>query len=579
VGASAYMGVPLMSTSGRAQGVLIAMHDRPIEHGHVAEAVFGIVAGRAAAEMDRLRSDAASRRSEACLRATIDGAPHVAIQWYDAEGHVKLWNHASERIFGWPARDALGKTLDQLILSAEGSRGFSDRIAAIMHTSQPPSPSEYQFRRKDGSEGFCLSTTFRISDADDGARVACMDVDVTEQRLAEQRKLELEEQLRHAQQLEALGTFAGGIAHDFNNILTAIFAYGELAAASLGAPEQAREHLAELQDAAVRARELVRQILIFSRRQTQARAVIRLQQVMQDALKFLRSVLPSTIQIESSVDWRAPTVVASPIQMYQVILNLCMNAAHAMRDSPGRLELSLDTVEFVSMSDCPAPELEPGRYLRLVVRDSGHGMDEATLGRIFEPFFTTKTPEEGTGLGLSIVRNIVRDHRGAVRVTSELRQGASFEVFVPAQGANEARRPDRLSSKPPGRGERVMLVDDEVTLCEASRAVLDGNGYRVSAYTDPALALEAFARAPHDVDIAVTDLTMPNMTGTELARRLLAVRPDLPVVLISGFAGNMDLAELESLGVKAFVPKPFKPSELAATVRRTLDGRAPEAGS
>ena len=577
LGVSAYLGVPLLATSGEPLGVLIAMHDRRIDHGEVGTAIFSIFAARAAAEMERLRADAALRRSEACLRATIDAAPHVAVQWYDTEGRVLLWNHASEQIFGFLAQDALGKTLDQLMLNAEGGRGFSDHIAAVLHSSQPSAPTEYRYRRRDGSEGFCLSTTFRISDGEEGPRVARMDVDITLRRLAEERKVELEEQLRHTQQLESLGTFAGGIAHDFNNILTAIFAYGELAAASLQTPERAREYLDELHEAAVRARELVRQILSFSRRQTQARAPVELQQIAREALKFLRSILPSSIQIESTIDQSAPLVVASSIQMYQVILNLCMNAAHAMQAAPGRLDLGLDTVQFASKADCPLPDLAPGRYLRLVVRDSGQGMDEATLGRIFEPFFTTKPQGEGTGLGLSVVRSIVRDHQGGVRATSEPGRGSTFEVFIPARERGEARAQGGSPSRPPGNGERVMLVDDESSLCEASRAVLDGSGYRVTAYTDPGLAFEAFARAPYDVDIAITDLTMPQMTGAELARRLHAVRPDLPVVLISGFAGSVELSELQSVGVRAFVPKPFKPSELAATVRRMLD-EAPASG-
>jgi PAS domain S-box-containing protein len=580
LGANAYLGVPLLATSGEPLGVLVAMHDGRIERCELGQAVFALFAGRAAAELDRLRADEALRRSEACLRATIDAAPHVAIQWYDTEGRVLLWNQASEKVFGFGARDALGKTLDQLMLTAEGGRGFVDRIAAILHSAQPSAPSEYRYRRRDGGEGVCLSTTFRISDGDDadgddGPRVACMDVDITEHRRAEQRKTELEEQLRHAQQLESLGTFAGGIAHDFNNILTAIFAYGDLAASSLDSPEQAREHLDALHEAAVRARELVRQILIFSRRQTQARAAVKLQQILQEALKFLRSILPSTIQIGSSIDWKAPLVLASPIQMYQVILNLSMNAAHAMQSSPGQLTLRLDSVEFASASECPVPELAPGRYLRLLVSDTGHGMDAATLSRIFEPFFTTKPSSEGTGLGLSVVRSIIADHHGAVRASSEPGKGASFEVLIPALEQEEVRHQERTVAKRAGNGERVMLVEDESALCEASRAALDGSGYHVTAYTDPALAFEAFARAPHDVDIAITDLTMPTMTGTELARRLHALRPDLPVVLISGLPSNIELAELRSLGVGAFLPKPFKPSELAATVRRMLDDASP----
>jgi len=568
-----YLGVPLASASGEPLGWLVALHDRPLEHSDFAQSILTIFAGRAAAELERLRSDAALRHSEESLRATIDTTPHVAIQWYDGRGQVLLWNRASEQMFGWTAQEALGKTLDQLILTPQETRAFLELIAELGRTGQPSGPLESHFRRRDGSEGLCLSTLFSIPDAGGHPRFVCMDVDISERRRAEQQKAELEAQLRHTQQLEALGTLAGGIAHDFNNVLAAIFAYGELAQLDADQPQQARAHLVELQKAADRARDLVQQILTFSRRQVQERSPTRVQQVVQEVLKFLRSTLPATIEIDSHIDWQAPVVLAASIQLHQVILNLCTNAAHAMQGTQGRLGVRLDTLDLEPGSERQeqVPGLNAGRYVRLTVSDTGHGMSWETRQRIFEPFFTTKQPGEGTGLGLAVVHGIVRDHEGAVRVDSQLGRGSTFQIYLPAHDWVETGVDAGLSVSAPGQGERILFVDDETALCEAWRSVLERIGYSVTTFSDPLLALEAFRRNPRDFDLVITDLTMPHMTGTELARRILELRPTLPILLVSGSTGNLTAEEVRTLGLRELLTKPVTPAALALALRRTLN--------
>jgi PAS domain S-box-containing protein len=566
--ADTWLGVPLVSAEGRVIGVLTTWRRGLIDQVELARSILTLFAGRAAAELGRRRSDRALQQSEKSLRATIEATPHVAIQWFDAEGRISLWNGASEHIFGWPSAQALGRTLDELILDSQQTAVFRDRFRETLRSAQPSDPVEYAFHHRDGREGRCLSTLFRIPDVEGRARVACIDVDISAWRETEQQRSELERQLGHAQQLETLGTLTSGIAHDFNNILMAIFAYGELAVLELDDVNKARQHLSDLQKAALRARDLVRQILSFSRRHAPVRRAVRLQQIVREALEFMRSTLPATIQIRTAIDDEAPAVHASAIQMHQIVLNLCTNAAQAMPGSRGEIRVLVDTVQVDA--DPPAPKLAPGPYVLLEVCDTGSGMNPETLQRVFDPFFTTKARDAGTGIGLAVVSNIVRDHHGAVRVKSAPGRGACFEVYLPARGVAPQEVDEALLSPSPGQGERVLVVDDEPALCFAYASMLERQGYRVTSRTDSLLALEAFVAAPSAFDLVVTDLTMPHLSGTELAAKLLKIRPGLPILLLSGFPEAVAPEQLSRLGLRGFLAKPFLPAALAEAVRRAL---------
>jgi PAS domain S-box-containing protein len=568
--ADTLFAIPLVGTDGHAIGILVAWREGRLEHVELARSILALFAGRAAAELGRTQADRALRRSEESLRAIIDASPHVAIQWYDSDGRTLLWNKASEHIFGWSREQAVGKTLDELMLDMNESAVFRARFEQTLRTREPFGPSEYSFRRPDGSEGRCLSTLFHVPDSDGRARAACIDVDITAWHRAEESRVELERQLRHAQQMEALGTLSASIAHDFNNILTAIFAYNELARVDLESPETARKHLTALQTAALRARDLVRQILNFSRRHTPSQRSVRLQQLVRETLDFVRSTLPSTIHIESVIDDSALAVRASPIQMHQVLVNLCTNAAQSMSGRTGRIRVQLEMTQIEAPGDPAAPELAPGPYVRLEVTDTGRGMDEDTMQHIFEPFFTTNGEDGGTGLGLAIIHGIVRDHGGTIRVTSAPGRGTSFRLYLPAQGVEPIAGDEDPSAMPAGHGERVLIVDDEATLCFAYASVLERLGYSVTRHTDPRRALEAFVMNPLDFDVVVTDLTMPHMKGTDLAGHLLVIRPSLPILLLSGLADTLDRDELEALGLRGFLAKPFLPAALADAVHRAL---------
>jgi len=394
--------------------------------------------------------------------------------------------------------------------------------------------------------------------------------EVTQRVRAEEAAKALEAQLFQAQKMETIGTLAGGIAHDFNNILSPILGYTDLALGLLEANDPLREDLEQVIRAAHRAKELVEQILIFSRRGDEMRRPLQLHLIVLEALKLMRSSLPSTVEVEQRVVTQDDTVFADPAQMHQVFINLCTNAAHAMRETNGvlRIEMARETVDAHTAARVQG--LKPGDYVLLTVRDQGEGMEATTQARIFEPFFTTKKPGEGTGLGLSVVHGIVMSHGGAIDVTSQRGQGSVFRVYLPsappaAADAERARVPDTKS-----RGEHILVVDDEPDVTRVLSRILESQGYRVTALTSSEAALAAFRRAPNDFAAIITDQTMPRLTGVELARAIHAVSARTPVILTTGYRGILT-AEAVARDIAGVAAKPFDVMTLTATLRAVLD--------
>jgi len=393
--------------------------------------------------------------------------------------------------------------------------------------------------------------------------VLVMAMDITEQK-------QLEDQLRQAQKLEALGTLAGGIAHDFNNILGAIISFAELC--KLDNPDNAelQDNIGQVLKASDRAANLVRQILSFSRQQKHERKNLQLAPIIKEALKLLRATLPSTIEIQKSIDGVMPAVLANPTQIHQVIMNLCTNAAHAMKGGHGRLSLNLDLLHLDDQLPRPHVELAPGDYVRLTIADTGHGMDEATLRRIFEPFFTTKGPGEGTGLGLSVVHGIIKEHDGVIAVDSVPGRGTTFTIYLPARAASLPVEAPVVEGISRGNGERVLFVDDEPTLGEVARKQMLRLGYLPVVFHSSEAAWEAFEQEPLAYDALISDLTMPALTGVDLARRVLAVRPTLPVILASGHNDTLTAAEMHAIGIRELLSKPIDHGALAHCLARAL---------
>ncbi|WP_417912738.1 MASE3 domain-containing protein, partial [Candidatus Electronema sp. TJ] len=364
--------------------------------------------------------------------------------------------------------------------------------------------------------------------------------DITGRKKEEQERKKLENQLRQARKMEAIGTLAGGIAHDFNNILGPILGYTEMALDALPAGSDVIPWLEEVQRAGGRAKELVRQILAISRKCEQDLQPLRLQPIIKETLKLLRSSIPSTIEIRSRLDPACGAVLADPTRIHQVVMNLCTNAYQAMRETGGLLEIFLEQIKLDEGNVPGRLRLPPGLYLKLEVRDSGPGIPEELLEKIFEPYFTTKPKGEGTGLGLALVQSIALDFGGDVMVSSELGNGAAFQLFLPVIQETPLALPGEEIAPLPGGHERILVVDDDENIAALSRNILESLGYQVTALTSSTEACALFERRPYDFDLLLTDMTMPQMTGAELAAKFLARRPELPVLLCTGFSELID---------------------------------------
>ncbi|MGE3536828.1 MAG: ATP-binding protein [Candidatus Tectimicrobiota bacterium] len=390
--------------------------------------------------------------------------------------------------------------------------------------------------------------------------LTCLDVTAQHQ---------METQGRQHHRLHALGTLAGGIAHDFNNMLAAILGYTELLMDDIPQESLAWHRLQRVLSAGERAKELVRQILYVSRQQEQERRPIQLGLLIEEVLKLLQASLPVTITIHPSVPPQVGTVLAEPTQMYQVLMNLCINAEHALRPRGGVIDIRLEDVDLRSSLPACTGTLAPGPYVCLTVRDTGVGMTADILDQIFEPFFTTKGPEEGSGMGLTVVEGIIRQHDGAITVSSCPGHGTTFAVYLP-RFDTPALLPVPREEPVPGGSERILFVDDEEAIARLGCMLLERLGYEVVVSTSSREALEIFRTAAKPFDLVITDYTMPLMTGAVLAQELRRLRPELPLILCSGFSHTMNTDKALSLGVDAFLLKPFLYRDLARSVRQAL---------
>ena len=372
--------------------------------------------------------------------------------------------------------------------------------------------------------------------------------------------------------MEALGTLAGGIVHDMNNILTPILGFSDIVREEI--PENSRlgQDLRQISEAALRARNLVNQILTFTRQSERSMAPVSAKAMVKEPLKLLRSSLPSTIEIRQSIKPGDYTITADPTQMHQVIMNLVINAAQAMSNKGGVLEVSMEEVDLGTQPDGEAPGLAPGRYVRIQLSDTGAGMAPEVAARVFEPYFTTKTPGEGTGLGLSVVHGIIESHKGAISVRSRPGEGSVFTIHLPRtadQKPSETRRP--FAKLPKGSG-RILLVDDEMSVGSFLETALGRLGYEVDFFSSSPKALAAFGQNPDGWDLVITDQTMPQLKGTDLSAEIYKVRPELPVVLCTGYSNDLDGAKTRGAGIRAVLMKPVDLTGLAGTISGLLGG-------
>ncbi len=504
------------------------------------------------------------------LSQAVEQSPAM-VMITDTHGAIEYVNQRFVEVTGYSGKEVMGKN-PRVLKSGNTPRHVYQGLWASILAGQPWA-GELQNRKKNGDLYDEQQVISPIKDRQGRTiRFLALKEDITERKRSEALKTHLESQLRQAQKMEGLGTLAGGIAHDFNNILGAIAGYNELARLDSQDRPEILESLEQIGKASVRAKDLVQQILAFSRQTKQERKPVRLQTIVKESLKLLRSTLPATIEILPEFPEEALVVMADPIQIHQVTMNLCANAAHAMRNKPGQLHVRLKPCPLDAMEAQQHPDLKAGEYAQLLVSDTGHGMDESTLKRIFDPFFTTKAPGEGTGLGLAVVHGIVKDHGGAILVESTPQVGTTFQIFFPIHATKETHAVEVAETAPRGNGETILFVDDEPALCMVAQRLLQNWDYHVTIQHRAADALEQFRAQPGGYDLVITDLSMPGMSGVDFASELFKIRPDLPIILASGFAGAWTNESVKSIGVREVMIKPISPTELRKAVHRVLHG-------
>jgi PAS domain S-box-containing protein len=524
---------------------------------------------------------------------------HAASDWYSALyeeapiGYVTLDDTGIVLEANQPAATLLGVARVHLI-NSRLSRFLvpADADAFYLHrqrvqTSDTTDVCEVRFQCPDGRTlDVRLESRLARKVGRDSAHYRTALIDVTAQKQAEralqqahdtlkqqmEERTRLEGQLLHAQKMQALGTLAGGIAHEFNNMLGAILGFTELTQYEVTPHSKACRYLQEVQKAGKRARDLVQQILMFSRRTPVKRTLVPFHLLGQEAARLLRVSLPSTINLSLHLDTDVGTVRVDTTQIYQVLMNLRSNAEYAMRQRGGTLEVWSDAVEIAADDMMTQAKLLPGSYVRLTVQDTGEGMEPHVMERIFEPFFSTKPAEEGTGMGLALVHSIITEHEGVIAVESSPGHGTTFTIYLPR--VVEVVPPDTRSLEPLTRGSgRILFVDDEESLVIAMELMLAHLGYEVRATNSSHEALEMFQANPQDFDLVITDQTMPHMMGETLAGELRRLRPDIPIILCTGYSSRIDTDKAAALGIDALLMKPWEMQDLAHTIRQVLGQR------
>jgi len=394
--------------------------------------------------------------------------------------------------------------------------------------------------------------------------------EIEERKQAEEEKYRLHEQLQQAQKMEAIGTLAGGIAHDFNNILSAIIGFSELAINEAPKETKLYENMEQVLKAGHRAKDLVKQILAFSRKGAQEEKPVSVVPIVEEVLKLLQASLPATIEIRQSYGTDLGAVMADPTQLHQVLMNLCTNAAHAMREKGGVLDVKLSRIDLDSEFAAIHTVVKPGPHVKLTVSDTGHGMSPEVLKKIFEPYFTTKERGEGTGMGLAVVLGIVESYGGTITAKSELGKGAAFDVLIPILDATAEKKYEEPKMLPSGT-ERILFVDDEQFLIDIADQMLTRLGYNVTTRISSVEALKLFESDPDRFDLVITDMDMPNMSGDSLAQTLIKIRSDIPIILCTGYSDRIDKKRAKGLGIKAFAMKPIVMRDVAVIVRKVLD--------
>ncbi len=507
---------------------------------------------------DRKQIEQALRQSETKYRHLFENLYDVYYRT-DDKGNFTLLSPSVERQFGFTPDELIGQNIKDFYVRPEKREEF----LSILNRNGYVDNFEAQLKRKDNSVVW-VSTNAKLLKDEEGNAVGVegMTRDVTYAK-------KLEDRIRQSQKMESIGTLAGGIAHDFNNILGIILGNTELALDDVPEWNPARQNLEEVRIAIFRAKNVIRQLLSFARKTTLEKKPTNIVPVVKESLRLIRSTIPTSIEIHQNIPEDIDTIMADPTQINQVLINLCTNASHAMPDG-GIIAITLGHKELEETTAAKHPELVPGRYVNLIVSDTGHGIPQEKIDRIFDPYFTTKEVDRGTGMGLAVVHGIVKEHNGLITVESEPGKGTIFSIFFPIVEKEAVVEID-MNQKFPAGEERVLFVDDEESIVKMARKRLERLGYKVDATTNPIEALTLFRSQPDRFDLVITDLTMPKMTGDKLVGEILNLRPNIPIILCTGFSEKIDEKAAKAIGAVDYIEKPLNKRDFAIKVRKALD--------
>ncbi|MBR9979471.1 MAG: PAS domain S-box protein, partial [Desulfatitalea sp.] len=561
MGAESYWGTPLKGSAGNVLGVLAMLDDRPMKKHPETHALLQVFAARAGAELERQQAEAERER----LVSAIEQSGEMVVIT-ERDGTMRFVNRAFTAITGYTRDEALGHN-PRILKSGHQDQAFYKDLWQTLLSGQRWT-GRLDNRRKDGTLYTAECAISPVKTADGAiAHFIWIARDISEH-------LVLEKRLAMAQKMEAIGALSAGIAHDFNNILFPILGRAEMLLDDLDAGSPHHEDAAEIYKAARRAGDLVNQILSFSRQTEQKRVAVEMHTVFKEVLKMVRATIPANIKITTDFEPDCGNVLADPTHLHQIAMNLITNAYHAVASEGGAIKI---TLKGLSPADPDLPGTLPAdvAYARLSVTDTGHGIAPDVLDKIFDPFFSTKAPGRGTGLGLAVVLGIVKEYGGDIRVISRVGHGSAFHVYLPLVDAIEEAAPaDRKGMQIRGN-ERILLIDDEVSIVRLETQMLERFGYQVRGLSDPLEALALFQSDPTAFDVVITDMAMPRMTGQRLAVEIQALRPDLPVILCTGFSETIDQQPSGANGIQGYLMKPVVMQALAGMVRQVLD-KAPK---
>ena len=518
---------------------------------------------------DQKKIELALIKSEQQFRGLFNSITDL-VYTQDLNGYFTSVNPAMQRLFGYDINEFVGHRAIEFMKPEFQSEFTSQYLEKIKEQEVHQGISCYFKKNK---EKIYIEYKSSLVKPDDGEPyISGIGRDVTEKILSEKKVKQLQDQVAQSQKMESIGTLAGGIAHDFNNILFPILGYAEMLLEEAPENTPLRAGLNGIYTSALRAKDLVKQILTFSRQDTSESKFMKMQPIIREALKLIRSTIPATIEIIQDIDDDCGVIKADPTQIHQIVMNLSTNAYHAMEETGGKLKVSLKEIEL-EKSDLINSDMAPGRYACLTIADTGTGMDKAVIGKIFDPFFTTKEIGKGTGMGLSVVHGIVKNMNGDIQVVSLPGKGTKFNVFFPVEKIF-FEEPKFQTEKPiQGGKERILLVDDEEAILTMEKRMLERLGYQVICRTSSFEALEAFKANPDKFDLVITDMAMPNMPGDKLSAELIKIRVDIPVLLCTGFSEAMSEEKAESIGIKGFLLKPIVMKDLDQKIREVLVGK------